>query len=428
MAVRPLLHFTVADGWINDPHGLTYRDGTYHLFFQHLPAATAWAPDCHWGHATGPDLLRWTEQPVALHPGDGDDGCWSGSLVVPGDGDAALFYTSVRRTDLQHGRVRLARPADAGWRSWVKDGVVVEPPGNDNITAFRDPFVFPDRDTWRMLVGASRVDGTAVVFGYRSHDLRTWHGTGPVVERSAGETAGVWTGTLWECVQLLSVDGRHLLVMSVYDRGVPYYVACAVGTFSGDRFEPAHWCRLTYGPAVYAASAYRDAQGRPGLVGWLRGIADPGGAWTGAITVPALVTLDEHDRPVVGPHPNILGRRRGEGSGHWPAGAAVDVEWSPHDDPQLTIVDGHDAPVAVVRAAGGTLTLVAGAAATSTMPWPGGPVRLLLDGPVLEIFCGGALMAAPLEPVHQYLRGTCRYWVLDTRSAPGSARSDSWQT
>src|SRR3954471_487360 len=112
MAMRPLLHFTAGAGWINDPHGLTYRDGTYHLFFQHLPTASAWAPDCHWGHATSPDLLRWTEQPVALRPGDGDDGCWSGSVVAPGDGDAALFYTSVRAPNLELGRVRRARPAD----------------------------------------------------------------------------------------------------------------------------------------------------------------------------------------------------------------------------------------------------------------------------------------------------------------------------
>ena len=167
MTKRPLLHFTAAAGWINDPLALTWRDGTYHLFFQYVPATTVWAFGCHWGHATSPDLLRWTEQPVALSPGDGDDGCWSGSLVTLDGRDAVLFYTSVRGPDLDLGRVRRARPADQAWRHWIKEGVVVEAPRDEGVIRFRDPFVFRDRDAWRMLVGATRADGTAVAFGSR---------------------------------------------------------------------------------------------------------------------------------------------------------------------------------------------------------------------------------------------------------------------
>ncbi len=83
---RPTLHFTPRSGWINDPLGLTHRDGTYHLYFQHVPGQAEWAHTCHWGHATSPDLLHWTERPVALAPGDGDAGCWSGSIVASDDG------------------------------------------------------------------------------------------------------------------------------------------------------------------------------------------------------------------------------------------------------------------------------------------------------------------------------------------------------
>jgi beta-fructofuranosidase len=429
MTMRPLLHFTAGAGWINDPLGLTYRDGTYHLFFQYLPTASHWAPDCHWGHATSPDLLRWTEQPVALRPGDGDDGCWSGSVVTPGGHDAALFYTSVRQPNLELGRVRRARPADAGWRSWIKEDVVVEAPENLDVTTFRDPFVFRDRDTWRMLVGATRAGGTAVAFGYRSTDLRRWQSTGPLAQRSGSETAAVWTGTLWECIQLLPVDDRHLLVMSVFDRGVPYYIACAVGTYDDGGFQPEGWYRLTYGPAVYAASAYRDDRDRPGLIGWLRGVADADGGWTGAISVPMLLGLDERRHPTVRPHPNV-GQGRGDPpADHWPVGAAVDVEWSPRAGSvdTLTIVDGRGAPLAEIRTTDGALTLAdSGADADAwTMPWPGGDVRLLLDGPVLEVFCGGALMAAPLNPIHQNVRtshdqrGTHRSRVLAVRPATG---------
>ncbi len=57
MIVRPEFHYTADRGWINDPHGITYRDGQYHSFFQYVPDSTVWAPNCHWGHAVGPDLL-----------------------------------------------------------------------------------------------------------------------------------------------------------------------------------------------------------------------------------------------------------------------------------------------------------------------------------------------------------------------------------
>ena len=77
VSTRPALHFTCRDGWINDPLGLTWHDGQYHLFFQYVPQAQGWAPQCHWGHCTSPTLTGWQEQDVALAPGDGDDGVWS---------------------------------------------------------------------------------------------------------------------------------------------------------------------------------------------------------------------------------------------------------------------------------------------------------------------------------------------------------------
>ena len=94
-AGRPSLHFTPTQGWINDPHGPTWHDGRYHLFFQHVPSAAEWSPAIHWGHAVSDDLVHWTERPVALSPDDEDDGVWSGCLVEPDDGPARLFYTSV---------------------------------------------------------------------------------------------------------------------------------------------------------------------------------------------------------------------------------------------------------------------------------------------------------------------------------------------
>ena len=66
---RPNFHFTPKKGWMNDPNGLYYKDGVYHLFFQYYPDGNKWGP-MHWGHATSKDLVRWEEQPIALYPDD----------------------------------------------------------------------------------------------------------------------------------------------------------------------------------------------------------------------------------------------------------------------------------------------------------------------------------------------------------------------
>lgn len=66
---RPNFHFSPKKVWMNDPNGLYYKDGVYHLFFQHYPDGNKWGP-MHWGHATSKDLVKWEEQPIALYPDD----------------------------------------------------------------------------------------------------------------------------------------------------------------------------------------------------------------------------------------------------------------------------------------------------------------------------------------------------------------------
>ena len=236
----PHLRFTAGEGWINDPLGLTYHNGKYHLFFQYLPHGVAWTPSCAWGHATSPDLFAWTEEKVALSPGDGDEGCWSGSVVRPSARDAVMFYTSVQLANAEIGRVRTARPVDSDWRDWAKEEFVADPPTDVELTNFRDPFVFRDAGAWWMLVGAGRADGVATAFAYRSTDLPHVHTgrTDPGAVRCRNGAGVVWTGSMWECVQLVSVGDSDLLVLSVYDQKVLYHVACADGAYTDGRYEP----------------------------------------------------------------------------------------------------------------------------------------------------------------------------------------------
>ena len=90
---RPAFHFVAPAGWLNDPNGLTQRDGWYHLFYQYNPFAAV-HDRIHWGHARSTDLMHWEHLPIALEPGDGPDvdGCWSG-VLVDDDGVPTLVYS-----------------------------------------------------------------------------------------------------------------------------------------------------------------------------------------------------------------------------------------------------------------------------------------------------------------------------------------------
>lgn len=410
---RPQLHFTARVGWINDPLGLTHADGVYHLFFQHVPVGTAWDPGCHWGHATSTDLLHWVEQPVALAPGDGDDGCWSGSVVVPEDGRPVIFYTSVVLPDVARGAVRSARPAQ-GWADWHKDEVLARVPPGVAAEVFRDPFVLRDGDRWHMLVGAGLAGGTAAVLGWSSLDLRSWAYDGVVAQRSAEQVEPVWTGSAWECPQLIVVDGRHVLVVSVWHAEQLEHVAYATGTFAGGRFVPATWRRLTYGPCYYAPTTFVDGQGRPALVHWLRTVADVEQGWAGALSVPHVLHLDG-DRLRAAPHP-ALERLRTDGSA--PAEGPLDAEWSPRGTGEpLRLHSLSGDPVAQLSVEGGLLTVaLAGAGGRSwTVPCDAEQVRVLADGPVLEVFAGHEVLAVPLPAGTGAVRpagADVRWWVL----------------
>lgn len=392
--MRPVLHFVPVSGWVNDPHGVTFRDGRYEVFFQYVPGQTVWGPNCHWGHAVGPDLLSLTELPVAIAPGEGDDGIWTGSLAVDDAGEARVFYTSTTTPDFGIGRIRVATPDDDDWIGWSKGGFVADAPAGLDILAYRDPFVRREGEAWRMFVGAALTDGTAMALSYTSDDLDSWEYAGITLQRSTVETEPVWMGALWECPQIFDLDGRAVMVSSVWDADVLHYAGYAIGTYADGLFQAESWGRLTFGDSYYAPSLFTDANGNPCLLFWMRGIGDPEAGWEGAHSVPHVLSLDG-DRLVATPHPDVTAHRGPAATTGTVPGLAADIQWHTDRDGELVVRSG-DAPAVTVRRDGDTLTIDTGDQ-TITVPVDGS-VRVIVDGPVLEVSSLAGIAGARIAP------------------------------
>ena len=297
--VRPRAHFTTRRNWINDPNGLVFYDGEYHLFFQHNSEGTlpAWAS---WGHAVSPDLVSWTELPVAI-AAMATEYALSGSVVVDRDNVSGLgtvdqppmvaLYTSYDpRTKIQSQSVAYSTDRGRTWRRYADNPVL-----DIGSTEFRDPKMIRFGDTWVMalVLAAERK-----VRFYCSTDLLGWV---PVSEAGPfGYIEGVW-----ECPDVFEVPiegsstSAWVLVLSVQSgasaggSGMQYIV----GEFDGSRFVPmgeARW--LDYGADCYAAVSYTGAPGeRPVIQGWMSNwdycVDVPGGEFRGSMTLPRRLSL-----------------------------------------------------------------------------------------------------------------------------------------
>jgi fructan beta-fructosidase len=299
---RPRYHFSTPAGWLNDPNGLIYLDGEFHLFYQYHPDDIVWGP-MHWGHAVSRELLTWENLPVALAP-DEHGMIFSGSAVIDHTNTAGFgAYAMVAVfTHHQDGRQAqsLAYSADRGrtWTTYAGNPVLPSPAGTAD---FRDPRVFwydggAGAGHWVMLLAVGKS-----IWIYRSPDLKAWTKTDEVGGRGASD--GVW-----ECPDLveLPVDGgpqtRWALMVSV-QQGAPaggsgqqYFV----GSFDGERFTPdekpdvVRWA--DYGADFYAAQAWNDAPGgRHVWLAWMNnwGYAQqtPAMTWRGAMSVPRELAL-----------------------------------------------------------------------------------------------------------------------------------------
>lgn len=381
-ARRPRLHLSTPAGWINDPHGVTWHGHRYHVYFQYVPGSTVWSPRMSWGHASGRDLLTWDDDvEVALAPGEGDDGCWSGALVLDGH-RPTILYTSWVAGEGSNGRIALAF-GDGQLRTWTKLGrPVLDAPAG--VIEFRDPTVARDGTSWRMVVGC-RVDGAAAALLFRSLDLHRWSTGSVLCQRRADPTDPVPTGDAWECVQFIQVHGAWVLIASAWTQRVDDGVVYAVGSFDGSTFSPRSWRRLDHGGALYATTTFRDADDQWCALSWVREAepAHPNRTRAGAMSLPHRLAVDG-DRLVITPHPDLDHRRGEDLAPDDPLPAQCDVE--------LTVTAPVDVGGLLLDHDGDRLLLRTGPDSTRAMPVPAGTrVRVVLDEDIAEIYAGGEI-------------------------------------
>lgn len=273
---RPQFHFSPAQNWMNDPNGLIYYKGQYHLFFQYNPSGTTWG-NISWGHAVSTDLVHWKQLPVAI-PQDANEMVWSGSAVFDKNNTSGFgtrdnpplvaIYTSAQKNPPFYQEQALAYSTDGGltWTKYAGNPVL-----NINSQNFRDPKVFWYAASNRWVMVVARPDVRRVQL-YSSPDLKHW-----TYLSSFGPAGAI--GGVWECPDLfpLQVDEngdlrrldqatKWVLVVNLNPgaiaggSGTQYFV----GQFDGTRFvsdEPA-----SYTPP--AGVVFNDFEGQTYGVGW----------------------------------------------------------------------------------------------------------------------------------------------------------------
>lgn len=264
---RPHKHFTPKAHWLNDPNGLVYLDGEYHLFYQYYPYSEIWGP-MHWGHAVSKNLIDWTELDVALEP-YGDTMIFSGSAVIDVNNTAGfgygvdgvppmvLIYTSHWEKDgVIVESQSLAYSLDRGrtFTYYSKENPVLQNPG---IRDFRDPKVMwyegKLESYWVMTVVA-----TNKVYFYKSTNLIDW-----TLLSEFGEEHGAHGG-VWECPDLIRFGEEWVLLVSVI-AGAPNGGSAMqyfVGTFDGVKFvnanPPSEVRWLDFGTDYYAGVTWSN--------------------------------------------------------------------------------------------------------------------------------------------------------------------------
>ncbi len=219
----PKFHIASNGGWINDPNGLCFYKGRWHVFYQLHPYGTQWGP-MHWGHVSSTDMLNWKREPIMFAPTleEEKDGVFSGSAVIGDDGELKFYYTGHRWANGQDNTggdwqvQMLAEPDNDELTSATKRGMIIDCPTDKVDHHYRDPKVWKTGDTWYMTFGVSSADKRGQMWLFS-----TWE--------PGGEFKPETEFRLWDCghnyyaPQSFNVDGRQIVYgwMSPFVQPIP---------------------------------------------------------------------------------------------------------------------------------------------------------------------------------------------------------------
>lgn len=311
---RPQFHFSPEAHWMNDPNGLVFFDGEYHLFYQYYPDSTIWGP-MHWGHAVSTDIIHWKNLPIALYP-DSLGYIFSGSAVVDIDNTSglgsaqnpamvAIFTYHNPVLEKEGSKIfqnqGLAYSVDKG-RTWIKycGNPVLKNPG---IRDFRDPKVSWNEQTKKWIMILAVHDRVHL---YSSPNLLDW-----TFESEFGKDAGAHGG-VWECPDLfpLKIKGSNItkwvMFVSINPGGpnggsaTQYFT----GDFDGHKFIPDNtnakwvdWGRDNYAGVTW--SGIPESDGRRLFIGWMSNwdyaTSVPSTGWRSANTIPRELSIENEN-------------------------------------------------------------------------------------------------------------------------------------
>ena len=254
---RPVYHHTPVYGWMNDPNGMFYKDGVWHLYYQWNPYGSQWE-NMHWGHSTSRDLIHWQAEPMALEP-DWLGSIFSGSCVTRGDEVVAMYTTA------GHHQTQSIAFSNDGGHTFQKFS------GNPVLTAdvpdFRDPRPFWNEDikAWNLILAVGQEMRI-----YSSQNLTDW-----TYESAFGNEYGNHGG-VWECPDLMKIDNKWVLICNI-NPGGPFGGSATqyfVGQFDGHKFTCESMPKVTkwmdYGKDHYATvSFYNAPENRHVVLAWM---------------------------------------------------------------------------------------------------------------------------------------------------------------
>lgn len=316
---RQQLHLEPPEGWLNDPNGLCFFGGYYHVYFQYAPDNADGSGKKCWGHYRSRDMLKWEFTGTVLFPDTPDDrdGVYSGSAVVCGD-TLHIFYTGNVKEEGDYDYITEGRGANV-IHVTTEDGVNMSRKKvvlrNSDYPDFcschvRDPKVWQEGGKWHMVLGARTLSDKGCVLFYTSDDLDKWEyeGTDLVPD----------FGYMWECPDMFTLGGHRYL--SVSPQGLEHYETKYQNVFQSGYFFAdkglTDFTEWDMGFDFYAPQTFAAPDGRRIIIGWM-GIGDD--AYTNptvslgyqhCLTVPREVTADENGRLMQNPVRELLALRK----------------------------------------------------------------------------------------------------------------------